>query len=181
MIEEPVPVARDLMTREFLAVLPTLPLAEAVLALERNRAHTAFVVDEEERLLGLLTDKDCLRALGALCYDEAGPQTVGEVMVECPPKEITVRTDVYVLTQAFLQTPAGMLPVRDAGTLVGGVSQSAVARALLEVLRQRAQVISNGEQVRQDIEGRPASIERMQKVFADWSPDQIATLLRRNK
>jgi CBS domain-containing protein len=181
MIEEPIPVAREMMTREFLAVLPTLPLVEAVVALERDRAHTAFVVDEEEQLLGLLTDKDCLRALGARCYDEAGPHTVGEVMVACPASEITVRTDAYALTQAFLQTPAGMLPVVEGGKLVGGVSQLAVARALLGVLRQRAELFANGERVRHDIEDRPTSIERMQKVFADWTPDQIASLLRRNK
>jgi CBS domain-containing protein len=181
MIEEPIPTAGDLMTHEFLAVLPTLSLVEAVIALERDRAHTAFVVDGHERLIGLLTEKDCLRALGARCYDEAGPHTVGEVMVEPPATEITPRTDAYAITQAFLETPAGMLPVVDAGKLVGGVSQLAVLRALLGVLRQRAELLANGEQVRQDLEDRPTSIERMQKVFADWSPDQIASLLGRHK
>lgn len=180
MTEEPVPTAGDIMTREFPAVLPSLLLFDAVLVLGRARVPTAFVVDENQQLVGILTDKDCLRALAARCYDEAGPQTVQDVMVT-PSPQVTSRTDLYALTQDFLGTPAGILPVIDDGTLIGGVTEEAVFRALLGALHRRTRLLADSEQVQQDIEDRPTSIERMQKVFADWSPAQIASVLRRTK
>ena len=180
MLEEPVPTARELLTQEFLALPPTLPLVEAVDQLQRNRWHTAFVVDDQGRLVGLLSDKDCLRAVAARVYDESAAEVVADVMLDHPPC-VSPGTDVYTLAQFFLTIPAGLLPVLDGERLIGGVSQLAALRALLGVLRHRTTLQEEGEQVRQDLTDRPTSIERMQRVFADWTPEQIASVLKRSR
>lgn len=180
MFHEPIPTAADLLSRDFLALNPSVRLTDAVEHLHRDRAHTAFVVDHQQHLVGLLCEKDCLRAVAARAYDEAVSETVQDVMQPAPPA-VERSSDVYALAQTFLATSAAMLPVVHEGKLVGGVSQAAALRALLRVLRDRARLRSDGEAVRVDLEQRPASIERMQKVFADWRPDQIASLLKQNR
>jgi CBS domain-containing protein len=179
MVEQ-LPTAGDLLTREYLVLAPALPILDAIHRLERDRAHTAFVFDEHDALVGLLTDKDCVRVLGARAYDEAVAETVGDVMTPAPDS-VTPATDVYTIAQVFGTTPAGMLPVVDHGRVVGGVSQRALLRAMLELYRHRSEAWANVERACADLKDPPTSIERMQRVFADWNPEQLASLLRRNR
>lgn len=180
MIDEPIPTAADLLSRDYLALSPSLPLAQAVERLDKDHCHTAFVLDEHDQLLGVLTAKDCLRALGARAYDEAGADTVEAVMHTDAPR-VGPDADLFAVAQTFESTPAAMLPVIQDNRLLGGVSQLRTLRALLAVLRYRAELEAGGEQVRHDLEDRPTSIERMQKVFADWTPEQIASMLGRSR
>ncbi len=98
---EQIPTARELMTDEFLAVRPGLGLLDAVAVLEGTPEDTAFVIDEHDRLVGIITEKECLRILAARAYDEAIAETVRDVMSP-PPSTITPSTDAYAVAQAFL-------------------------------------------------------------------------------
>jgi signal-transduction protein with cAMP-binding, CBS, and nucleotidyltransferase domain len=178
-MNELIPTARELMTKEYLAVRPSLGLLEAVSVLERDPEDTAFVVDEHETFLGVLTEKECLRTLAARAYDEAIAETVEDVM--CPmPAAIAPTTDAYTLAQAFLSQSCGTLPVLENGRVVGAVSQITMLRTFLAVFRHRTAELGTIEQTADDLKERPTAIEQMQRVFANLNRDQLATLMHRD-
>ena len=180
MIDELLPTARDLMTQEYLAFRPSLGVLDAVSGLERHPEDTAFVLDEHDRLLGVLTEKECLRILGARAYDEAIAETVQDVMC-ATPSILAPSTDLYTITQAFLSCSCGMLPVVDGDRVLGGVSQLSMLRVFLAVFRHRAAALGSIERTADDLKGRPEAIEQMQRVFAKLDRNQIATLLHRSE
>ena len=167
--------ARDVMTRDYLAVRPSLPLLDAVGRLKQHTEDTAFVLDEHDRFLGLLTEKESLRTLAARAYDAFVADTVADAL--CPaPALLSPSTDAYAITQAFLRCTCGMLPVIAQGRIVGGVTQVAMLRLFLDVFRRRASAQQGIEQAAGDMKGRPASIEQMQRTAARLDRDQLASL-----
>lgn len=174
-----IPTARDLMTREFLAVRPGLGLLDAVAVLEDAPEDTAFVLDEHDRLLGIITEKECLRALAARAYDEAIAESVQDVMC-APPASIVPSTDAYAVAQAFLSCSCGMLPVMDGARVAGAVSQLTMLKMFLTVFRKRTADRGEIEQTAEDFKGRPESMERMQRVAGNLDRHQLASLFSRN-
>lgn len=174
------PTARDLMSPEYLTVTPASPLIHAVARFEVHPDDTAFVVDGENRLVGLLSEKDCLHRLAAHAYDATTAETVEQVMTpDVAP--LAPDADPYLIAQTFHTCACGVLPVIEDGRLVGAVSQRAVLRAFLAVLRGRAEEQSAVEQSAEDLKERPEAIERMQRVFAKLDREQLATLLHRRQ
>ena len=178
-MNELIPTARELMTTDYLAVRPSLGLLDAVARLEGGLEDTAFVVDERERVLGVLTEKECLRALAARAYDEAIAETVQDVMCEAPAS-LDPTTDVYAIAQAFLSTPSGMLPVVENDRVVGAVSQLTLLRTFVAVFQHRVSELGAIEQTADDLKGRPEAKQPMQRMFANLDRDQLATLLRQS-
>lgn len=178
-MDELLPIVRDVMTEGYLTVRPDAGLLEAVRALEHHVEDTAFVVDEHQQLLGVLSEKECLRALAARAYDEAVAETARDVMCN-PPAILTPDTDAYAAAQAFLSCSCGMLPVIDQGRVIGGVSQLALLRAFIGVFQHRTQALGEIEQTAEDLSGRPESKEQMQRVAANLDRDQLATLFRQS-
>lgn len=176
---EQIPTARELMSPDYLAVRPSVGLLEAVALLEEAPEDTAFVIDEHDRLLGLLTEKECLRALAARAYDEAIAETVSDVMC-APPASITQTTDAYAVAQAFLSCSCGMLPVLEGRRVVGAISQLTMLKGFLAVFRKRTAQRGRIEQTAEDFRDRPESKERMQRVAANLDRDQLASLFSRN-
>jgi len=176
---EQIPTARELMSDEYLVVRPSLPLLDAVATLEASPEDTAFVLDDHDRFLGLITEKECLRTLSARAYDEGIAERVQDVMSP-PPAAIAPSSDAYSITQAFLSCSCGMLPVIDGGRIVGAISQLTMLKAFLSVFRARAAERGEIEQTAEDLKDRPESKERMQRVASSLDRDQLASLFSRN-
>ena len=179
-MNEHFPTARDLMTQDYLVVKPSLGLLDAIVTLEKHPEDTAFVVDEQERFVGLLTEKECLHRVAARAYDEAIAETVGDVMGQSPVS-FGPTADPYAIAQAFHSCPCGVLPIVEDGRVVGAVSQLNMLRAFLAVFRHRSTVQASVAQTAEDLKERPKAIERMQRVFAKLNRGQLATLLHRGK
>jgi CBS domain-containing protein len=179
-MHELLPSASDLMTKEYLSVHPSLSLVEAVERLAHDPEDTAFVIDDLQRLVGLLTEKECLHVLAARVYDEAVVDTVEDVMCRIPTV-LTPKTDVYAIAQAFHGCSCAVLPVIEDSRVLGAVSQVAMLRALLAVIRHRSATHGTAEQTAEDMKQRPGSIERMQRVFGSLDRDQLSSLLRRQQ
>jgi CBS domain-containing protein len=178
-MDELLPTARDLMRGDYLAVRPSLGLLEAVGRLERYNEDTAFVVDEHGRLIGMLTEKRCLRALAARAYDESDAASVEDVMAALPPC-LALSADAYAIAQTFWSCSWSVLPVADGGHIVGAVSQLAVLRALLGVISHRARARHVVEQTADDLRERPEAIERLQRVCSRLDRRQLMELFRRS-
>jgi CBS domain-containing protein len=108
----------DVMTRSLLAVEPAATVGEAATLMGERRAGSALVM-EGDRLLGIFTERDIVRALGQH-FDAAG-HAVSEWMTADP---ITVPPDTPVRDALERMISGGFrhLPVVDEEAVVGVVS-----------------------------------------------------------
>ena len=115
-----VPVARDIMKTTIRVVHPDMSVLAAMHALHNKGENAAMVVDDDFRLVGILTEKDCLRILLHEMYDrfeEIGRALVADFM--SPVVEtLTPGMDLFAVASAFLRTNFTALPVVDEGVHV---------------------------------------------------------------
>jgi CBS domain-containing protein len=124
----------DVMSRA-VAVAPTATLAEAAELLERNGWNTLPVTDAGERLLGVVTSLDLLRAF-AFPEDTILPRfsdvmhhPVSSVMSR-DAQTVCPRTPLTRVLQKLVDTRNKSFPVLDDDRLVGIVAREDVMHAL---------------------------------------------------
>lgn len=117
----------SIMSRELVSVAPGLPLQEAARQMSGRHVGAALVLDGE-RLIGILTERDVLRAFAD--YGE-GAIRVADWMTANPetiePSETTGRAGVLMIHGGFRH-----LPVVDGGTVVGMVSIRDLMRVVID-------------------------------------------------
>lgn len=131
--------ARDLMTTSLLVFRPEQTLLEAIENLIRWRVSGAPVADADGRMVGMLSELDCLRMLASdefyLQQQEEGAlvsqfmSTVGRTI---PPD-----LGIYAISHYFLTSPVRRLPVIEHEKLIGQVSRRDVLRGMDEMIRKR--------------------------------------------
>ena len=116
-------------------------IAEAATLLRDERIGVAVVRGEEEDLLGIVSERDIVRAIADL-GDGALRTTAGEVMsrsvVTCSPESSTA--DVM---EQMLENQIRHLPVQGRGSLVGIISVTDVVKAVHAELKQTAAILQN--------------------------------------
>jgi CBS domain-containing protein len=133
-----VPTTRDFMTSRVVTLPAEMSALEAAEILVQNSISGAPVVDDEDRLLGLLSEYDCLRAVASAGYqmdahDDA--ETVAELMVtKCHTVEPGL--DLFGLAHEFVRLRVRRFPVLEDGRLVGQVSRRDALRAALRLRRE---------------------------------------------
>lgn len=128
----PVPTAADIMTRDLVTFRPDDDVRTAMALLLRHRISGGPVVGDRRQLVGTLSEGDCLRAVSAGAYD-GQPMNVGRLvkdLMNCEPLTIAPSTDIYAITQTFVQNDVRRLPVIEAGIVVGQVSRRDVLRVI---------------------------------------------------
>ncbi len=123
------PIVKDFMDKVFETVTPKTRMGEAVQILMKKRLTGILVVDEDSHLLGVLSEKDCLKTI---IYD--GFYRVPDEMVEHfmhpPVRTIESTMGIMAVAQAFIDCPVRRLPVVDNGRLVGQITQRDVVRGM---------------------------------------------------
>jgi len=121
----------DVMTKGLLELAEETPLVEAAAAMNARRVGSALVV-EGGRLVGIVTERDVLRAVGS--GDVGG--RVGEWMTRQPE---TVDADESTQQAGVVMIHGGFrhLPVLDEGKPVGIVSIRDLMRLVLEDVSPR--------------------------------------------
>lgn len=117
-------------------VVPTLapatPILEAVRFLLDQKVTGAPVVDPDNRIVGILTETDCLQVL-ATWEGDVKTAVVSDFMttavVTAPP-----HMDVYYAAGLFLKKPFRRLPVVDDGKLVGAITRFDLLRVIRDNL-----------------------------------------------
>ncbi len=110
--------AAEIMSTPVLTVLPDTTIQEAVAVLEENRVSGLPVVDEDTRLLGILTEFDLLRAI-------RGQGLQGHVR-EFMSTDVTTAEEsdsITDLTDVMIEKRIRRLPVLREGRLVGIISR----------------------------------------------------------
>lgn len=116
----------DVMSRDLLSVDRALTLVDAARAMHERRVG-AVVVIEDGRLVGILTERDVLRAVATGKVDG----TVGDSMTHGPDTVEPTETSGHA---AALMIHGGFrhLPVVDGGTVLGIVSIRDLVRVVLD-------------------------------------------------
>lgn len=131
--------ARDLMTTNLLVFSPEETLLEAVEKLIKWRVSGAPVVDEDRRMVGMLSELDCLRMLASdefyLQQQEDGA-LVSQFM-STGWRTIPPDLGIYAISHYFLTSPIRRLPVVEHEKLIGQVSRRDVLRGMDEMSRKR--------------------------------------------
>lgn len=123
------PVVRDYMVTRLHTLTPEVRILDAVDMLVARQVSGAPVV-REGRLVGMLSEKDCVRLLSKGGDDDDVPTgTVGDYMVR-EVKTVPPSMDIYYLAGLFIKHPYRRYPVVEDGVLVGQISRRDVLRAI---------------------------------------------------
>jgi CBS domain-containing protein len=130
----------EVMTRDPLKARPYQPVLEAVaLMTERGFKHVP-IVDDDERLVGIISDRDVRTAIGdpaeALGRDltELEEMPISSVMTT-PAESVTENAPLVEVAHRLAHESIGALPVVDGdGRVVGIVSYVDVVRKLLDLV-----------------------------------------------
>ena len=115
--------ARDIMARSEATLSPEMDIFAAMKLLLQKKLTGAPVVDETGKLIGMLTERDCLNVLvgGAL---EARPGGTVDMYMSTPAQSIQPTASLYDIVHVFVTRPYRKLPVvDDQGRVVGQVSR----------------------------------------------------------
>ena len=125
-------VARDVMVRDLVKLDPQMDLFDAIDLLLQHEISGAPVVDENGRVLGVFTEKDCLRVLVNAAYEQL-PTTRIYAFLETTCETVDEDTDLLTIAQLFLSKPFRRLPVVREGKLVGQISRRDILKAVNSV------------------------------------------------
>lgn len=124
--------ARDCMTKSLVVFRKSQTVRDAIQILLHRRISGGPVIDDDDRLLGMVSEMDCLQALASGAYDNEPfelSRLVGEVMrTDC----ITIEpsADVYTMVQLFAEHAIRRLPVVAEQRVVGQVSRRDILTAI---------------------------------------------------
>jgi predicted transcriptional regulator len=170
-----VPTARDCMTVWFVTLRPDMDVYEAIDILASKRASGAPVLDAEGNLVGILTEKDCLRVMSHEAYGQLSGGVVGDYMSE-PKGVLTVDMDLFSVAREFLNTNFAVLPVLENGNPVGRISRQDMLRGIQCLQRESALEKERYEDHLKTMQS-PMSINDLQRLAASQRPENLAALL----
>ncbi len=131
--------ARELMTTSLLVFRPEQTILEVIEALIKRRVSGAPVVDDQGRLIGVVSELDCLRMLASdefyLEQQEEGT-LVGKFM-SSGGRTIPPVLGIYAISHYFLTSSIRRLPVVEKEKLIGQVSRRDVLRGMEAMSRKR--------------------------------------------
>ena len=111
---------------------------EASQLILNNKASGAIVVDDNDQLIGILSEMDCLRAMIGSVYNGSDPggALVSEIM-ETDVEVTDIEADIVEIATSMLEKKRRRRPVLKDGELVGQISCRQILRALTEDLQNR--------------------------------------------
>ena len=120
------------MSASLVTFTPGMDVMNAINILVKHRISGAPVIDDRGNLVGLLSEKDCMRvAVQAGYYEELGGR-VADYMTE---NVTTVESEASVLDVAklFMENGPRRYPVVEDNRLVGQISRRDVLKALVDM------------------------------------------------
>ncbi|MCG8573188.1 MAG: CBS domain-containing protein [Spirochaetes bacterium] len=120
---------KEFMKHTLITFEPEQNIFEAIDKLIENKISGAPVVDRMGRLIGILTEKDCLELVMNDFKGDGMGQTVSDFLTK-DTITIDVNESIIKVANLFLKKPFRRLPVLDQGKLIGVVSRRDVLTAL---------------------------------------------------
>ena len=172
------PTVRDVMGRSTRSFKLRDPMGEAMHDLARSPFPALPVIDDELRVVGVLSEKDCLRTVSQWAYEGISGGTVGDHM---SPLEVRITPDMDLLTaaRAFLETNFSCLPVTEDERLAGFLHRHDVLKGIdrwaiaIDRERELRLTTTSGHE-------RPTAIQQMQKIAGSHTREQLAQVFRKH-
>jgi len=121
-------LAKDIMVTRLVTLSPNMDVFDAIALLLRHEISGAPVINESRQLLGVFSEKCCVRVLVEATYEQL-PTTEIFAFMDANPRTVTEETDLLTIAQVFMNTETRRLPVLRHGLLVGQISRRDVLRA----------------------------------------------------
>jgi len=129
-------LVREVMATGLLTLKPEMPIFQAILLLLKNRVSGAPVVSEQGRLVGILSEKDCLRIFANEAFFSQNVEGHVEDYMSKDVMTIDPDDDVFKAADIFIKHSFRRLPVVDDGNLVGQLSRRDVLTSSLKLVQE---------------------------------------------
>ena len=127
-------IVQEYMTPDPLVVVASEPISQIAELLQRMRIHQVPVVDESNRLVGIITDRDLRSAMG---YDGSQCKRLGLIAEDIMTADVVTVTPGHDLKDALrilCHHRFGALPVVVGDHIVGILTSRDLMRTLLALL-----------------------------------------------
>lgn len=123
---------KDYMSSNIVTLTPGMDIHRAIKVLVERQISGAPVVDEQGQLVGILSERDCLKVAFSTGYHRDWGGRVAEYM-HGEVQTVDAHMDIVEMAEIFLSSPYRRFPVVAANRLVGQISRRDVLRALEEL------------------------------------------------
>jgi len=120
---------RDFMAKELVVFTPETDIYTAIDELVKSEISGAPIVDDEGHLVGIISQKDCLRIMANGVFHDAPAGTVSQYMTEAV-MSIGPDMDIFTVADLFLNNVYRRIPVVEDGVVVGQISRRDILRAI---------------------------------------------------
>lgn len=128
-------LAKDIMVTKLITLTPDMDVMDAIGMLLQHRISGAPVIDEDNRVLGVFSERCCMDVMIKASYEQL-PSSQIFPFVDTEARCISEETDLLTIAQIFLSTATRRLPVvRDGCYLVGQISRRDLMQAWNQNLR----------------------------------------------
>ena len=154
------PTAADIMDRSEFTLRPHHSIDTAMERMLKAKLTGVPVVEEDGTLCGMLTEKDCLKALVNEAVDGAPGGKVRDYMTQ-PAESVRPQTILLDVVRLFLERPYRKVPVVDPeGRVIGQVSRRDILRAIASV-GDNSYLYGVEDRRPKDLEGVDSAMRRM--------------------
>lgn len=125
---------KDYMTTKLITLKAEQSMNEAIQILLDKKISGAPVVDEQQRLIGVISEGDCLKEVIKGKYNNS-PHSSGLVKDYMTKEVVTIppEMNIFEVTAKFLQERIRRFPIVRNGVLLGQISQKDVMRAFAQL------------------------------------------------
>ena len=121
--------AKDVMTKKVVTISPEATLVDVVELLEAKGITGVPVTDADEKVIGIITEKDILNYAYAFVANLQNTK-VKEAMTK-KVVSFTSDTDIGEISQCFSKSDIRRVPIIDEGRLVGIISRKDLIHSLI--------------------------------------------------
>jgi CBS domain-containing protein len=119
----------DYMTKHLVTLTPGHSVIDAIKILLDHRITCAPVLDDKDRLLGMFSEMDGMKAFLDAVYNQGMSGKVGDYMTR-NPITVDANTSIVDLAEKFMELPIRSFPVYEDGELAGIISRTDLFKAL---------------------------------------------------
>lgn len=128
------PTVDKYMARDEITLSPEMTINEAINIMLTHKITGAPVLDKSRKIIGMLTEKDCLHLIVDGAYNNMPyyDKTVANYMSPVV-KTVSIDHDILDVANEFLTTNFRKFPVVSDGKLVGQVSRRDILKAIRDL------------------------------------------------
>jgi CBS domain-containing protein len=134
-----IPTAMEIMVTSVITFTPEMSIFSAISTLISKKISGAPVLDRAGKVVGILSESDCLRVLSSDEFYAGQQEEEGLVkdFMTNPGLTIPPEMGIYAIAHYFITKPVRRLPVVREGRLLGQVSRRDVLKAVEEMGKKR--------------------------------------------